>query len=71
MIESFNILCAGAILRLQLDTALRFHAAYLYPNANDFAMEVAKGVEVRKLQDRDKQLMHDAYLVKSLSVDFP
>jgi hypothetical protein len=52
LILDFNFLCAGAILRLQLDTAIRFHAAYLAPQAYDFAAAVVEGTEVRKLKDR-------------------
>lgn len=67
LVRDFNLLCAGAILRLQLDTALRFHAAYLAPQALDFADAVLRGEEIRKLKDRNNQQMHDAHLVKSLT----
>jgi hypothetical protein len=66
LVSNFNLLCAGAILRMQLDTALRFHAAYLAPQAFDFANAVLRGEEIRKLKDRNNQQMHDANLVKSL-----
>jgi hypothetical protein len=71
LIESFNLVCAGPILRLQIDTALRFYASYIAPNADDFAIEVLKGVRVDKLKDRDGKLMRDAYLVERLASDYP
>jgi hypothetical protein len=36
LIEAKNLICAGALLRLQLDTALRFHAAFLVEQPHDF-----------------------------------
>ena len=41
------------------------------PTYAPIPMRTVMGVEVRKMKDRNNQLMHDAYLVKSLSVDFP
>lgn len=71
MVRDFNFVCAGALVRMQIDTALRFHAVYLAPQAHDFAEAVARGEEVRKLKDRSGERMTDAHLVRSLSVDYP
>jgi hypothetical protein len=67
LVRDFNLLCAGAILRLQLDTARRFHAAYLAPQALDFVDAVHRGEEIHKLTDRNNKQMHDAHLVQSLT----
>jgi hypothetical protein len=67
MVESKNMICAGSILRLQLDTALRFFAAYLVCDPHGFAKDVMSGVHVRKLKDRNGKRMTDAYLVEQLS----
>jgi hypothetical protein len=70
MIRARNLVCAGAVLRLQLDTALRFSAAWLVPDPHAFAFEVLRGTRVRDLADRAGRKMTDAYLVQSLSRQF-
>ena len=71
LIESWNMISARALLRIQLDTALRFYAAYLANDPHDFAMKVIKGEQINKMKDRDKQLMSDAYLVSKMSAELP
>ncbi len=66
-IEKRNMICAGSLLRLQIDTALRFYAAYISANPHEFAHEVLKGTRVDKLKDRDGKLMRDSYLVQRLA----
>jgi hypothetical protein len=70
LIEQRNILCAGAILRLQIDTAIRFYASFIVDDPHSFATDVLKGVAVRKLKDRCDQFMTDAYLVKCLKPEY-
>ncbi|MCW5793402.1 MAG: hypothetical protein KIS97_03595 [Nitrospira sp.] len=70
LIEARNLICAGALLRLQLDTALRFHAAFLVEQPHDFALAVLGGKRVRDLKDRDGVTMTDAYLVKKLGQEY-
>jgi hypothetical protein len=65
-----NMICAGAVLRLQLDTALRFHAAFLVEQPHDFALAVLGGRRVRDLKSRDGKKMTDAYLVERLGEEF-
>jgi hypothetical protein len=67
MIESRNYLCAGALLRLQLDTAMRFAAASLAPDPHHLATEVLRGKAIRRLKDRHGRQMTDAYLVEVLA----
>jgi len=71
MIQARNFICAGALLRLQLDTALRFAAAWMVPNPHDFAMSVMGGTPVRRLADCDGNMMTDSHLVSRLKVDDP
>lgn len=66
LIEARNYICAASILRLQIDTALRFFAAFLVDNPHEFAHSVLKGVPVRKMKDQNGKLMHDAHLVSCL-----
>lgn len=69
MLKDRNMLCAGALLRLQLDTALRFYAASLVDNPHEFAVEVLGGAEIRKLKDRSGTLMTDKHLVQTLMAE--
>ncbi|GAB4272232.1 MAG: hypothetical protein Kow0080_18430 [Candidatus Promineifilaceae bacterium] len=70
LIAAKNLICAGALLRLQLDTALRFYAAFLVEQPHDFAIAILGGKRVRDLKDRDGNKMTDAYLVKKLGQEF-
>ena len=53
-----------------MDTALRFHAAFLVDQPHDFALAVLGGERVRDLKDRDGKKMTDAYLVAKLGREF-
>lgn len=70
LIRLRNMICAGAILRLQLDTALRFSAAWLVDDPHKFAIEVLGGSKIRNMRDRSGNKMTDAYLVSTLGKDF-
>ena len=70
LIEARNYICAASILRLQIDTALRFFAAFLVDNPHEFAGSVLKGTHVDKLKDRNGEPMRDAYLVSCLPEKF-
>jgi hypothetical protein len=70
LIRARNLVCAGALLRLQLDTALRFSAAWLVQDPHAFALAVMRGTRVRDLADRTGRKMTDAYLVQCLSRQF-
>jgi hypothetical protein len=65
-----NLICAGALLRLQLDTAMRFYAAFLVEQPHDFALAVLAGQRVRDIKDRDGKKMTDGYLVQKLGEEF-
>jgi hypothetical protein len=71
LIEKRNFIAAAPLLRLQLDNLLRFHAAWLVNNPHDFSLEVLAGTHIRKMKDRDGNLMTDRYLVDKLSEQHP
>lgn len=71
LIKGRNIICAAPLLRLQIDTALRFYAAFLVDEPHGFASAVLKGIPVRKLKDKTGKLMHDSYLISCLSKQYP
>lgn len=70
LIEARNLICAGALLRLQLDTTMRFFASFIVEKPHDFAVKVLAGKRIRDLQDRDGSFMTDAYLARRLGEEF-
>lgn len=66
-----NYLVAASLVRLQLDTFLRFFASYLVSDPHEFAKSVLSGTEVRKLKDRSGSFMTDRHLVDSVASEFP
>jgi hypothetical protein len=70
-IRDRNFTCAGALLRLQLDTALRLYAANLHKNPQEYADAVFKGARVDKLKDKHGKRLTDAYLAEKLSEKYP
>jgi hypothetical protein len=66
LVRSSNYTSAAALLRLQLDSCLRFYAAFIVEKPHDFATQVLHGTPVRKLKDRTGNLMTDRYLVEGL-----
>ena len=71
LVKSKNLICAGAILRLQIDTAIRIFAGTLVEDTNKFVGDILKGKHIRNLKDRDGNKMTDRYLVAKLSDGYP
>lgn len=71
LVESRNMVCSRALLRLQIDTALRFSAAWLVDKPHDFAARILAGERIDRLKDRDGKRLRDAYLIEVRSVDYP
>ena len=67
LIEDRNLVCAGALLRMQLETALRFYGLSLTPSPQDAALELMGGAHMRRMKSRDGKLLHDSYLADQLS----
>jgi hypothetical protein len=70
-IERRNFICAGTLLRSQLDTALRANAIFLVENPEKFASDVLSGAAINKMKDRDGRQMRDAYLAERLAETRP
>jgi hypothetical protein len=66
LIRAKNYLCAATLVRLQLDTCLRFFAAFIVEHPHDFASSILEGTPVRKIKDRSGNHMTDRYLVDTL-----
>lgn len=70
-VEDRNELVAAALLRLQLDTALRLYALFWVTDPNDFAKQVFHGKQIDTLKAADGQQMRDKYLRKKLVGTYP
>lgn len=71
MVSSWNMLSARSLLRVHIDTALRFSAAWLVEQPHDFALKIIGGQRIDKLKDRTGTKLTDAYLVKTRASEYP
>lgn len=71
LIEEFNLLSARSLLRVHIDTSLRFAAAWFVDKPHDFASAVHGGARIDKIKDRENQRLTDARLVDLLSPGHP
>lgn len=62
MAEQGNFVLANSIVRLQLDTVLRFFSIHLVDAPHDHAMRIFKGESVKDMKDRNNNKMTDRYL---------
>lgn len=67
LIRDKNYFSAASLLRLQIDSCMRFYAAFLVDNPHEFATKVLEGEHIRKLKDKDGNKLTDVYLVSMLS----
>jgi hypothetical protein len=72
LVRTKNFVGAAPILRMQLDTLLRLHAALIYEGGSaQFAEKVFAGAQVNKLRSQSNVKMTDSYLAESLSKEYP
>jgi hypothetical protein len=71
LVRAKNYLAAASLVRLQLDSFLRFYASYLVKDPHEFAASVLGGTAVRKLKDRSGAYMTDRHLVDSVAAEYP
>jgi hypothetical protein len=71
LIRAKNFISAAPLVRLQIDNILRFHAAFLVADSNEFIHKVLSGTPVRELRDKDNRRMTDAYLAQKLLSEYP
>lgn len=63
-----NFIAAAPIVRLHLDSLLRLFAPQLINfNVDDFAMQVMKGISIRKIKDQENKNLTDSRLVEKLN----
>lgn len=67
MVEQRNSLCAMPMVRMQLDTAIRFYAGFFVDDHQQFCQDVLAGKQIDKMKSDDGQLMRDRYLVERVA----
>lgn len=70
LVTDWNMVCARAILRMQIDTVIRFSAFWISNDPHQMAVEVMRGNHINRMKDKDGNKMTDAYLVRELSSEF-
>jgi len=72
LIRERNFICAAPLLRLQIDSALRFFAPALVNNPHELANNCLKGIHINKFKDENTgKRLTDSYLVEILDNQFP
>lgn len=71
MVESWNMVCSRALLRLHIDTSLRYSAAWMVAKPHEFAAQVLGGERIDRMKDREGKRLTDAHLVAVRSADYP
>lgn len=71
LIKKRNAISSGALLRLQIDTALRFSAGWLVNDPHGFVKQIMNGEQIKKLADSDGNLMTDRYLMERMAQKHP
>ncbi|WP_299758957.1 hypothetical protein [uncultured Pontibacter sp.] len=66
-----NFNCAAHLIRIHLDTFLRFAAAWLVDNPHEFARNILEGKKVSAMKDRAGVYMLDRNLKEKLSQLYP
>jgi len=71
MVESRNMVCARALLRLQIDTLSRLRAYSYVEHPEEVARAVIGGDAIYKYKCKDGKPLKDAYLVDRLAIAYP
>ena len=70
-VETRNFFAAAPLLRMQLDSCLRFSAAWIVDDCQGYASKVLSGKETRKIKDAKGNQLTDAYLISTMSSEYP
>lgn len=71
LIAARNFPCAAAIVRLQIDTAMRINGLSLVENIDEFCAALMDGKRYNQQKDRDGKKLTDAYLRQRLAETYP
>jgi hypothetical protein len=69
--DSRNYLCAISLLRLQVDSYMRFYAMTLVDNVPNVYDSILSGIELRDIKDCDGKKMTDSYLANKIDKIYP
>ena len=70
LVEDRNYMAAAHLVRLSLDSLIRFYGFFLVKNMQDTAYKILKGNrQMSDLKDKDGQKMKDGYLARKISKD--
>ncbi len=67
MVKQRNSLCAMPMVRMQLDTAIRFYAGFFVTDHQQFCRDVLNGKPINQMKSKDGSKMHDKYLVQRVA----
>ena len=70
LVLEWNMTCARAVLRMQLDTMLRLSAFWLSSDPQKMAMDFIAGKQINRMRDKDGCKMTDSYLSRKLGKQF-
>lgn len=71
LISSRNFPCAAALLRMQIDTAMRVNGLLLVDDMEATCEAVLNGQRFSKMKDRSGNNLKDFYLVEKICKDYP
>lgn len=66
MIQSRNLTCSGALLRLMIDNCLRLYAISIAEDEKQAIDAILEGKQINKLKDKNGNKMNDGYLKTEL-----
>ena len=71
LVEAKNMQSSRSLLRIQLDTFIRFHALTIVKDHNKFVDDILNDRHIRNMKDKDGNKMTDGYLVSLLTFKYP
>lgn len=71
LVESKNISSARSLLRVQMDTFMRFSSLWIVDSPHNLAVEIIHGKHIRNIKDKLGNKMTDRYLTEILSKEYP
>lgn len=71
LIQAKNFISAAPLVRLQIDNLLRFRAAFIVADPDEFIHSILSGTPIRGLKDMDEKKMTDAYLQQKFLSEYP
>ncbi len=71
MVEKQNVLCANALLRLQIDTIIRFYACWLVDDPHSLILPLLQEKPLSTIKSKEGKPLSDKYLVNEASKLYP